>query len=106
MPVMLVFQTCDPDLEGAEHILMKMMMLQRMSASASDPANSVGCAAVVVLITPSNILCANAGRSFPLGQWSTVRLEIEDQLTVEVCPRKQGDASISISIHTTSVKIV
>ncbi|CAK9027895.1 Protein phosphatase 2C homolog 2 (PP2C-2) [Durusdinium trenchii] len=49
--------------EGAEHILMKMMMLQRMSASASDPANSVGCAAVVVLITPSNIICANAGDS-------------------------------------------
>ena len=40
---------------------MKMMMLQRMNAAASDPANGVGCAAVVVLVTPSNIICANAG---------------------------------------------
>lgn len=50
--------------EDAEGILMKMMMLQRMNATQStDLANGVGCAAVVVLVTPNKIICANAGDS-------------------------------------------
>lgn len=50
--------------EDAEGILMKMMMLQRVNATQStDLANAVGCAAVVVLVTPNKIICANAGDS-------------------------------------------
>jgi len=50
--------------EDAEGILMKMMMLQRMNGGQSvDPAHSVGCAAVVVMVTPNKVICANAGDS-------------------------------------------
>eukprot|EP00438_Fugacium_kawagutii_P005244 Skav235427 [mRNA] locus=scaffold473:50948:52006:- [translate_table: standard] len=41
-----------------------MPRLQRMNAAESaDLANSVGCTAVVVLVTPEKIICANAGDS-------------------------------------------
>ena len=49
--------------EDAESILMKMVMLQRLNASASEPAHAVGCAAVVVLLTATQVICANAGDS-------------------------------------------
>ena len=38
------------------------MRLQRMNGGQSvDPAHSVGCAAVVVMVTPNKVICANAG---------------------------------------------
>jgi len=50
--------------EDAETILMKMMLLRRMGAEeATEPAFSVGFAAVCVLVTPNDIICANAGDS-------------------------------------------
>ena len=30
-------------------------------AQSVDPAHSVGCAAVVVMVTPNKVICANAG---------------------------------------------
>eukprot|EP00930_Biecheleria_cincta_P003408 TRINITY_DN104342_c0_g1_i1.p1 TRINITY_DN104342_c0_g1~~TRINITY_DN104342_c0_g1_i1.p1 ORF type:complete len:426 (+),score=64.96 TRINITY_DN104342_c0_g1_i1:107-1279(+) len=54
--------------EDAKNMMMKMMLLKRMDdADPNDPicgpADQVGCTAVCVLLTATEIICANAGDS-------------------------------------------